>query len=71
MSDGSNDGNSGFVVFSESCDRYVEQYRAGEITFPAAVGGITKTLVAGGAGVADLDMAISSYIGSLQEVDCD
>ena len=71
MSDGSNDGNSGFVVFSGSCDRYVEQYRAGEITFPAAVGGITKTLVAGGADVADLNTAISSYIGSLQEVDRD
>jgi hypothetical protein len=47
MSDGSNDGNSGFVVFSESCDRYVKQYRAGEITFPAAVGEITRTFVAG------------------------
>jgi hypothetical protein len=67
----SNVANAGVTVFSESCDQYVEQYRAGEVTFSAAIGGIAKMLVSGGADRAKLETGISSYVGSLQEVNRD
>jgi hypothetical protein len=70
---GENDDTSetGLGEASATCLRYVEQYRARQITFSAAVGGISKTLVAEGANSSDLDGAISAYVDSLKEVDRD
>jgi hypothetical protein len=52
-------------------DRYVEQYRARTIGLPAAIGGISKTLLARGADGKEFESALSTYLENLGEIDRD
>ena len=70
-SDGAGDLPEGASEVSVACEGYVERFRAGGITYSAAVAGVSKSLADRGTDGAEFDAAFSPYLASLQEVSRD